>query len=81
MNAFLAVKTYDLDVKSFEDVLDKEYEFLTYHHSSTSDLFKNGEKFGLWKRLLPRLKRRTPIESQTVFLQLYPGLREDASTT
>ena len=42
MNAFLAVKRYSLPINNFRDVLNNDYQMLTYHSSSTSDLFKNG---------------------------------------
>ena len=40
MNAFLAVQLYLLPISTFEDILNKNFQLLTYHQSSVGDVFR-----------------------------------------
>lgn len=43
MNAFLAVRSYRVPIKTFRDLIDEDYGMYTFHQTSTSDIFKYGE--------------------------------------
>ncbi len=42
MNAFLSVRIIGMEINNFRDIIDKDYDLLTYHSSSEGDFFKNG---------------------------------------